>query len=83
MMLRSLRKTAADLGEWTGEYAVPTKAMALDGVYYSGGDCPDFFFDYVTGAMVVLDADAIANATDRLLDMDVPNFTFKKRQENQ
>lgn len=63
--------------------AVPTKAMALDGVYYSGGDCPDFFFDYVTGAMVVLDADAIANATDRLLDMDVPNFTFKKRQENQ
>lgn len=53
-----------------------TTAMALDGVYYKGGDCPDFFFDYESGAMIVLDADAVTIAVDMPLDVDVPEFNF-------
>lgn len=37
-----------------GSQMVVTTAMALDGVYYKGGSCPDFFFDYNTGAVGVL-----------------------------
>lgn len=55
-----------------------TTAMALDGVYYKGGDCPDFFFDYNTGAMVVLDSDALTIAVDQPLNVGAPNFTFKE-----
>lgn len=58
-----------------------TTAMALDGVYYKGGSCPDFFFDYNTGAMIVLDEGALANAYDQPLNMDVPNFGFKEDDE--
>lgn len=61
-----------------GRSMVTTTAMALDGVYYKGGSCPDFFFDYNTGAMIVLDEGALANAYDQPLNMDVPNFGFKE-----
>jgi hypothetical protein len=54
-----------------------TTAMALDGVYYKGGSCPDFFFDYNTGAMIVLDEDAVTIAVDQPLDVGAPSFSFK------
>ena len=54
-----------------------TTAIALDGVYYKGGDCPDFFFDYNTAAMVVLDADAVTIAVDRPIDVNAPLLSFK------
>lgn len=61
-----------------------TTAIALDGVYYKGGDCPDFFFDYTTGAMVVLDADAVTIAVDKPLDIKAPKITFAANNlENQ
>ncbi len=59
---------------------VSSTAMALDGVYYKGGNCPDFFFDYNTGAMVVLDADAVTIAVDQPLDVGAPNFSFSAEQ---
>jgi hypothetical protein len=57
-----------------------TTAMALDGVYYKGGSCPDFFFDYNTGTTIVLDEGALANAYDQPLDMNVPNLGFKEKE---
>lgn len=71
-----IKKVRADLGGSTGDYALVTTSIALDGVYYKGGDCPDFFFDYTTGAMVVLDADAVTIAVDQPLDVEAPNFSF-------
>lgn len=71
-----IKKVNVDLGQNYGTTAISTKAMALDGVYYSGGDCPDFFFDYTTGAMVVLDADAVTIAVDQPLDVEAPSFEF-------
>lgn len=59
-----------------GRAMVTTTAMALDGVYYKGGTCPDFFFDYTTGAMIVLDADAVTIAVDQPLDVGAPSFSF-------
>lgn len=59
-----------------GRAMVTRTAIALDGVYYKGGDCPDFFFDYTTGAMIVLDSDAVTIAVDKPLDVDAPNFSF-------
>lgn len=59
-----------------GDSMVTKTAIALDGVYYKGGDCPDFFFDYNTGAMVVLDSDAVTIAVDQPLDVDAPNYSF-------
>lgn len=56
---------------------LPTTAMALDGVYYKGGSCPDFFFDYNTGAMIVLDEDAVTISVDQPLEVGAPNFSFK------
>lgn len=65
------------VGGGTGPNPVSvTTAMALDGVYYKGGSCPDFFFDYNTGAMVVLDSDAVTIAVDQPLDVGAPNFSF-------
>jgi len=55
---------------------VVVNAIALDGVYYEGGDCPDFFFDYTTGAMIILDADAVTIAVDQPLEVDTPSFSF-------
>lgn len=66
-----------------GRSMVTTTAMALDGVYYKGGSCPDFFFDYNTGALIVLDEGALANAYDQLLDMNVPNFSFSEESPEQ
>lgn len=60
------------------DFISTTTAMALDGVYYKGGDCPDFFFDYTTNAMVVLDADAVTIAVDKPLDVKAPKLTFSK-----
>lgn len=59
---------------------VKSTAMALDGVYYKGGSCPDFFFDYNTGAMVVLDSDAVTIAVDQPLDVGAPNFSFTEEE---
>ena len=56
---------------------VITTAMALDGVYYKGGDCPDFFFDYNTDAMVVLDSDALTRTFDQPLDAEATLWSFK------
>lgn len=71
-----IKKVRIDTGQYGGEAAVPTTAIALDGVYYKGGDCPDFFFDYNTGAMIVLDSDAVTIAVDQPLDVDAPNYSF-------
>jgi len=71
-----IKTVRVDWGEYHGTAAVPTSAIALDGVYYKGGDCPDFFFDYTTGAMIVLDADAVTIAVDQPLDVQAPNFSF-------
>ena len=71
-----MKKVNVDHGQYTGNMAVPATAIALDGVYYKGGDCPDFFFDYNTGAMVVLDSDAVTIAVDQPLDVQAPNFSF-------
>lgn len=71
-----IKKVRVDHGQSLGTSAIPTTAIALDGVYYKGGDCPDFFFDYNTGAMVVLDADAVTIAVDQPLDVDAPNYSF-------
>ena len=71
-----MKKVNVDHGQYTGNMAVPATAIALDGVYYKGGDCPDFFFDYNTGAMVVLDSDAVTFAVDQPLDVDAPNYSF-------
>lgn len=59
-----------------GRAMITKTAMALDGVYYKGGDCPDFFFDYTTDALIVLDSDAVTIAVDKPLDVDAPNFSF-------
>lgn len=65
-----------------GEYGVSVStAMALDGVYYKGGDCPDFFFDYNTGALVVLDSDAVTIAVDKPLDTNAPQINFNEDEE--
>lgn len=77
-----IKKVRIDTGQYTGDSAIPTTAIALDGVYYKGGDCPDFFFDYNTGAMVVLDSDAVTIAVDQPLDVDAPNYSFVV-QENE
>jgi len=71
-----MKKVNVDHGQYNGDMAVPATAIALDGVYYKGGDCPDFFFDYNTGAMVVLDSDAVTIAVDQPLDVQAPNFSF-------
>lgn len=71
-----IKKVTVDHGQYTGNTAIPTTAIALDGVYYKGGDCPDFFFDYNTGAMIVLDSDAVTIAVDQPLDVDAPNYSF-------
>lgn len=71
-----IKKVGVDWGQYTGTAAVNTTAIALDGVYYKGGDCPDFFFDYTTGAMIVLDADAVTIAVDQPLDVQAPSFSF-------
>ena len=71
-----MKKVNVDHGQYTGNMAVPATAIALDGVYYKGGDCPDFFFDYNTGAMVVLDSDAVTIAVDQPLDVQAPSFSF-------
>jgi hypothetical protein len=71
-----IKTVQVDWGEYRGTAAIPTSAIALDGVYYKGGDCPDFFFDYTTGAMIVLDADAVTIAVDQPLDVQAPNFSF-------
>lgn len=69
------------VGGGTGPNPVSvTTAMALDGVYYKGGSCPDFFFDYNTGAMVVLDSDAVTIAVDQPLDVGAPNFSFTEAE---
>lgn len=70
------KKVRVDYGQHRGTAAINTTAIALDGVYYKGGDCPDFFFDYNTGALVVLDADAVTIAVDQPLAVDAPNFSF-------
>lgn len=62
---------------------VATSAIALDGVYYKGGSCPDFFFDYNTGAMVVLDADAVTIAVDQPLDIDAPDYSFVVKENEE
>lgn len=63
-----------------GRSMVTTTSMALDGVYYKGGSCPDFFFDYNTGAMIVLDSDAVTIAVDQPLDVGAPNFSFTEAE---
>jgi hypothetical protein len=55
-----------------------TNAIALDGLYYKGGECPTFFFDLVTDALVVIDEDAVVSAYDQPLDVDVEVTTFRK-----
>lgn len=57
---------------------VVTTAMALDGLYYKGGECPTFFFDLVTDALVVLDEDTVVEAYDKPLDVDVEVTSFRK-----
>lgn len=59
-----------------------TTAMALDGVYYKGGDCPDFFFDYQTDAAIVADKDLVLLTFDRPLDVNAPSFAFKEPEES-
>lgn len=71
-----IKMTNVDWGQYSGTSAMVTTAMALDGVYYKGGSCPDFFFDYNTGAMVVLDADAVTIAVDQPLDINAPSYSF-------
>lgn len=71
-----IKKVNVDHGQYAGNMAVSSTAIALDGVYYKGGDCPDFFFDYNTGAVVVLDSDAVTIAVDQPLDVKAPNFSF-------
>lgn len=71
-----LKTSRGDYNQYGSEMTHVTTAMALDGVYYKGGSCPDFFFDYTTGAMVVLDADAITIAVDQPLDVQAPDFSF-------
>lgn len=58
------------------DYLVTT-AMALDGLYYKGGECPTFFFDLVTDTLVVLDEDAVVEAYDQPLDVDVEITSFR------
>lgn len=71
-----LKTTRGDYNQYGTEMTHVTTAIALDGVYYKGGDCPDFFFDYTTGAMIVLDSDAVTIAVDQPLDVDAPNYSF-------
>lgn len=71
-----IKKVKVDWGQYAGTTAINTTAIALDGVYYKGGDCPDFFFDYNTGAMIVLDADAVTIAVDQPLDVQAPTYSF-------
>lgn len=59
-----------------GRAMITTTAMALDGVYYKGGQCPDFFFDYNTGAMIVLSPNSVTIAVDQPLDVGAPSFSF-------
>lgn len=54
-----------------------TTAMALDGLYYKGGECGTFFFDLVTGALVVLDEDSVVEAYDQPLDVEVEVTAFR------
>lgn len=79
----NIEEVRVDWGQYGGTAAIPTSAIALDGVYYKGGDCPDFFFDYNTGAMIVLDADAVTIAVDQPLDVDVPDFSFVVQSNDQ
>lgn len=58
-----------------------TTSMALDGIYYKGGACPEFFFDYNTGAMFILDEDALTIAVDQPLDVGAPNLSIKKSKD--
>jgi len=71
-----LKTSRGDYNQYGSEMTHVTTSIALDGVYYKGGDCPDFFFDYNTGAMVVLDSDAVTIAVDQPLDVQAPNFSF-------
>jgi streptogramin lyase len=57
---------------------VVTSAIALDGLYYKGGECPTFFFDLTTDTLVVIDQDAVVSAYDQPLDVDVEITTFRK-----
>tara|TARA_Y100000310_G_scaffold74348_1_gene70465 strand:+ start:6478 stop:7038 length:561 start_codon:yes stop_codon:yes gene_type:complete len=71
-----IKSVHTDWGQAYGTAQLLTTAMALDGVYYKGGDCPDFFFDYTSGAMVVLDSDAVSIAVDKPLNVNVKPFVF-------
>lgn len=71
-----LKTSRGDYNQYGSEMTHVTTAIALDGVYYKGGDCPDFFFDYNTGAMIVLDSDAVTIAVDQPLDVDAPDYSF-------
>lgn len=72
-----IKKKRGDYNQYGSEMALVTTAMALDGVYYKGGDCPDFFFDYTSGAMVVLDADSVTIAVDKPLAVEAPVYEFE------
>lgn len=76
-----LKTTRGDYNQYGNEMTHVTTAIALDGVYYKGGDCPDFFFDYNTGALVVLDSDAVTIAVDQPLDVDAPNYSFVVQED--
>lgn len=76
-----LKTTRGDYNQYGNEMTHVTTAIALDGVYYKGGDCPDFFFDYNTGATVVMDSDAVTIAVDQPLDVDVPDFSFRAQEK--